>query len=147
MPAINHLLREHVTRTGFDLSLSKNHITTLFYIVLWSKDEKWHIRERPPGRNLFVPSANGLLTRGLVTHNPHTGESASQQSKLKFGDYWKLTEAGELVYRLLEISGIFYDLELVPRPSPLLPDREPFPSFTDLASLDEQLGAFQGEAE
>lgn len=99
---INHAFANYSTRVSFNLTLTK---TQVFY--LWSiaerrflsvHDERRHAgAPEAPRHDLFVPSARGLIERGLVYRNEKAGSH----------DWpYELTDAGKHVYELLKIAGI-----------------------------------------
>lgn len=105
----NELLRAHVTRVGFDLTLGKTHIAALVYL-------NETIRQRTyfpwPGEGTvyrtafthFASCARGLGERGLVIHK-------YREEKKHQGIYWhyKITKAGKLVVELLKEAGIYQE--------------------------------------
>lgn len=101
---INHAFANYSTRVSFNLTLTK---TQVFY--LWSIAERRflsvHDEKGMPGapeaprHDLFVPSARGLIERGLVY----------RKEVERFEEHvwpYELTEAGKHVYELLKIAGI-----------------------------------------
>jgi hypothetical protein len=115
--AVNELLREHVTRVGFDLSLGHTHIAALVELDL-SMKYKRHIRI-PRGHrlsrahSLFSHATSGLIERGLVIHHYNAKEAQRgmrDTSKDKgLAPHYTITAAGRMVIGLLKEAGIFDD--------------------------------------
>lgn len=87
--AMNTAFREYVTATSFNLTITKTQIH-----ALWAVKAHNYARGLSGGTDVFVPAVHGLIRRGLVIHHPAP----------EYG--YDLTEAGELVYKLLEQAGL-----------------------------------------
>jgi hypothetical protein len=104
----NPVLREHVTRVGFDLSLGKTHIAALVWIDMENK-RRHHIRMNGAPWNFFVTGAMGLQARGLVAHTPPP--RGCDRDKWHLGRSFRITPAGRLVRDLLKEAGIWQEYE------------------------------------
>lgn len=114
----NGLLRAHVTRVGFDLSLGKSHIAALVYLTE-SIQRRTYISTRwvepiyhRPFAN-FATGCRGLEERGLLVH--HYREK-KRDAGLHY--HYTVTKAGKLVVALLKEAGIYqeYAAALLPQP-------------------------------
>lgn len=123
----NDLLRMHVTRVGFDLSLGKTHIAALVWIeeLRVAKWDATYFRKPKSGPmhrafNNLVSGFHGLEERGLVVHRYDPQQVMRfQQSNPVHRDedgvlrihhnpkVWKITKAGRLVIDLLKESGLY----------------------------------------
>jgi len=114
---VNELLREHVTRVGFDLSLGHTHIAALVELDL---SRRYHEHVRIPrthrlsrAHSLFSHATSGLVERGLVVH--HYNEKAARATTFGKGPkllrglspHYTITPAGKFVIGLLKESGIY----------------------------------------
>lgn len=105
----NDLLRAHVTRVGFDLTLGKTHIAALV-VLNESLRQKRYIRttQTPVGmRRTFAHFASGMegcITRGLVVH--HYNEK-HRDDGLRW--HYTITTAGKLVIGLLTEAGLYQE--------------------------------------
>lgn len=125
---MNLLLRRHLTRIGFNLTLGKTHIAALVFIdatLRVGADVDWRDEGRLKAShpltqldtsvrherdfNMFVPGCRGLQSRGLVIHHQPPKPPAS----CTMGDIWQVTPAGEAVIVLLKESGIWDDYAAV----------------------------------
>lgn len=121
MTDLNYSLRDHVTRTGFDLSLGKTHIAALVYIdqvlkinrpSLDPKTDQMHSLDTPRRRpwNHFATGVHGLEERGLVVHiaelRRKPGENVLHMTPRRI---WRITPAGRLVIGLLKEAGIYQE--------------------------------------
>lgn len=106
--ATNDLLRSHVTRVGFDLSLGRTHIAAL---VLLNEQmaQKRYISDRKVtdlsmrrAFSFFASGIGGCVSRGLVIHHYQPNK---RNSTLK--DHYTITKAGKLVIDLLRECGIY----------------------------------------
>lgn len=92
----NHLLRDHVTRVGFDLSLGFTHIEALVRVAeahRTKRDIAVHMR-------YWIAAVRGCIDRGLVTHKYAGGGKPLHH-------HYKLTPAGQLVIGLLREAGLY----------------------------------------
>lgn len=104
---MNDLLRDHVTRVGFNLTLGKTHIETLTYLADWGDVNPADIPRTPAS---FVGAGHGLMRRGLLVHimPPNRDEPNYRPPGAEpLGTWWKITPAGQLVLGLLEEAGIW----------------------------------------
>lgn len=101
---MNELLRCHVTRTGFNLTLGKTQIMALDQLVQFGHKpfKDWGEERQVYGRSYFVPAVRGLITRGLVTHTPPMKGVHDQPAKT----YYRITKAGWAVHTLLKEAGL-----------------------------------------
>ncbi len=123
----NELLRAHVTRAHFQLTLSKNMIAALIQLDRELADDRMTgdlIRDlyspgrvvtgpnRPAGRNLLslnVTSRGSLINRGLVTYvMPAEGYDLM---KSRASHVWGITAAGRAVIVLLKESGLWDEVD------------------------------------
>jgi len=112
---VNDLLREHVTRTGFDLSLSKRQVESL----VWLCEMRESLRYGGRGPSHYVSSIHGAMRRGLVVHRADRASLLRHERENRpLGWYYELTAAGEFVVGLLRESGLYEEHERV-----LFPDR------------------------
>lgn len=103
---MNEALREHVTRTGFNLTLGKSHIAALVMIVEhWQKDESWTSYGAPWSH--FWTGFQGLKTRGLAWHQYHDTRPPNPYKPPSA--FYGLTTAGQYMVGLLSESGIWQD--------------------------------------
>lgn len=113
----NALLRDHITRVGFDLTLTKTQIAVLVYLDLLKREvivEKSFSKLRQPTRPLnayarmidssFVTGVTGLTRRGLVRHY-HDGHKHQNDDHLLM--FYTVLKAGEYVIGLLKESGLY----------------------------------------
>jgi hypothetical protein len=108
---------EYVTRVAFDLTLSRGQITTLAIVKAEQERDKRRMKaKRPkpfldtskekfqPHYSSFVPGVHALIRKGLVKWDDPA------EMKPRWDRYpYALTEAGECVFRLLEIAGLVRD--------------------------------------
>lgn len=98
MNVVNEALRDHVTRVGFDLTITKTQIEVFRILADSHRGVEFDHRY-----SWFVTGVGGLRTRGLVTHVQHKrGES----QRRPIHEYFPFTPAGELVLELLREAGI-----------------------------------------
>jgi hypothetical protein len=116
----NELLRGHLTRVGFDLSLGRTHIAALVYLDQSIRQNKqWHLAgykiSRSMGRAFahFATATSGLIERGLVVH--HWDEKANKLGKGGLKPHYTITKAGQLVIGLLQESGLYEEYAVVLR--------------------------------
>jgi hypothetical protein len=106
----NDLLRAHVTRVGFDLSLGKTHVAALVLLNESLSQRRYipsHKSPDPIARRTFSWFASGLqgcCQRGLVLHH-------YRHDKRDAGMKWHytITRAGKLVIDLLKEAGIYQE--------------------------------------
>lgn len=110
---LNGLLRHHVTRVGFDLTLTSQQIDALVQLDLAMKDGKRRphvlINGRGPGpRDNTVGAVDGLIRRGLVIHHYKGPDSGvSQVKRDEYRTHFSITAAGRAVVVLLEEAGLY----------------------------------------
>lgn len=98
MSAVNEVLRDHVTRVGFNLSITKTQIDTFRILADSHRGIEFDHRY-----SWFITGINGLRNRGLVTHvNRESGDSV----KWPIHEHFPFTAAGELVLELLREAGV-----------------------------------------
>lgn len=116
--ADNDLLRAHVTRVGFDLSLGKTHIAALVYLNETIRQRR-HISTVEQSipydkRRTFAHFASGMrgcCERGLVVH--HFRE---KKRDLNLRWHYTITRAGKLVIGLLQEAGLYQEFaDALPR--------------------------------
>jgi hypothetical protein len=110
----NPALREHVTRVGFNLSLTTTQIAILVEInECWAKDR--HVVGWGSPWSHFASTSRALRVRGLVWHEfPEC--SAEDRYKHPPSEYFGLTAAGQFVVGLLSEAGLYEDvLEMMRR--------------------------------
>lgn len=112
MSEVNELLREHVLRTGFNLTLAKTQIAALVELDAAISRNGWYsIGELSPTWRAFhaswVSGISGLERRGLVRHTFHENASKYGPGQMPVGEAWRLTDAGRLVIGLLKEAGIY----------------------------------------
>lgn len=115
----NDLLRAHVTRVGFDLTLGKTHIAALVYL-----DEAIRRQEHIPTRvqdlrfggsglpsghlarafSCWATGVHGCIDRGLVIHHYREDKQNTHP-----GWHYTITAAGNLVIQLLQEAGIYQE--------------------------------------
>lgn len=104
----NDLLREHLTRVGFDLSLGKTHVEALVFL-----DVALQTREYQRSPSMFVHASHGLQARGLVEHTARSREFLERRRQAgRSGDLtgiYKITRAGRIVISLLKEAGLYQD--------------------------------------
>lgn len=122
----NDLLRSHVTRVGFDLTLPRSAIAALVWVEelrLAKWDSVGLDMRLPAGHPLyrafghFVTGARGLEERGLLMHR-WDAEGERRRGPRAWRDdegrwhhdhrgIWKITRAGRLVIGLLREAGLY----------------------------------------
>lgn len=114
MGEVNELLREHVLRTGFNLTLTKTQIAALTELDAAITRGAWYDRRELSPTWIafhanFIGGVNGLIRRGLIAHtfrdNEHKYNNAGQQ--MPISEAYAITEAGKLVIGLLKEAGIY----------------------------------------
>lgn len=106
----NLLLREHLTRVGFDLSLGKTQIAALVALdIALDRGTPLPTGRQHFGRNIlssWATAVHGLIDRGLVLHHwtkdPKTGHAMEG-----LRHHYTITRAGDLVLELLEEAGLY----------------------------------------
>lgn len=109
--------RDHVTRVSFNLSLTRNQIAVLVGIrnelgfslneMMARKVGYRQIREKMGDTtNMFLPGSQALMKMGLVEHAPFEGRISGDERH----DSWRLTEAGKLTIRMLELAGLIPEM-------------------------------------
>lgn len=113
----NELLRDHVTKTQFVLTLSKTHIAALVELDHQLKDNiYYHIEADSPFgrvvRGFVSPGVRGLMVRGLVEHTPPLEKDRrGKRVPTKQRRIWKITKAGRAVITLLKEAGIWQEYD------------------------------------
>ena len=110
----NDLLRAHVTRVGFDLSLGKTHIASLVYLAECLRQRRYvptgrdHIASIGHRRAFshFGSGIGGCIERGLVVHH-YRADKKGANDGLKW--HYTITPAGKLVVSLLKEAGIYQE--------------------------------------
>lgn len=137
MSEINQQLREHVTRVGFDLNLTKTQIAALVWLDLVIKGKyrqmrrpyKWSDPLGPiaqmANRN-WVIGMRACISKGLAEHHYVPPKRDSRgfviPYQLDISKYYKITKAGRLCLDLLKEAGVYQDYaapiveELLPVP-------------------------------
>jgi hypothetical protein len=106
----NDLLRAHVTRVGFDLSLGTTHIAALVYLAECIRQRRYIAANRVVDlsrRRAFSHFASGMagcMERGLVVHHY---DERHRDGGLKW--HYTITKAGRLVIDLLREAGIYQE--------------------------------------
>ena len=98
---------QYVTRTAFQLSLSKNMIVALEIAKRFDEGDNWFAARYHAGNhpftynNDFVTPMRSLQTRGLIVHHDRPKDNTDSNWK-----YYTLTEAGHHVYALCVLAGL-----------------------------------------
>lgn len=106
----NALLREHVTRVGFDLSLGRTHVAALVYLNECLAQGRYIPAQHSDNsvkRRAFAHFASGIAgcaERGLVLHHYR---SEKKDGGLKW--HYTITKAGKLVIELLKVAGLYQE--------------------------------------
>lgn len=102
----NELLREHVTSTGFALTLGKTHVASLVMLdtAITHKSSSVDLLR---GRNNFVSGIHGCIDRGLVEH--HYQAKWQNRPGNHLGRHYSITKAGRLVIALLKEAGLYQE--------------------------------------
>ncbi len=119
----NEQLRAHVTRVGFQLSLTKNQIAELVWLDIQLSDPRpvgEQIHDGPHldntlGRHILsnhIATRSALYDRGLIIHHPPADRTNRDDRWLResMRDRYSFTEAGRLVVELLKQSGLWDDV-------------------------------------
>ena len=122
--AENDLLRAHVTRVGFNLTLTKTQMAALIQLDVELSDprsfkERMHDDNAPgelarrPGRHILsndITPRQALMARGLVSHRmpPRRDDPAWPDHSMR--DSWSITPAGRAVICLLKDSGLYEEV-------------------------------------
>lgn len=122
--AANEALREHVTRVGFDLTLSKTQIASLVYLDLAIRNKRTGSDHVPLNqmnavarmtRSHLVGGFRGCIERGLVTHHYREprkdarGFTIQSEFHRPLGTHYTITKAGRLMIGLLHECGLYED--------------------------------------
>lgn len=116
---VNEALRGHVTRVGFNLTLTVGQISAL---IALDEAIRRKLRGVPDAQtntpwsyainSNWVTGMHGLERRGLVNH--HYDERYSYKGKLHhldhIGRHYKITKAGKLVIEILKEAGIYEEI-------------------------------------
>jgi hypothetical protein len=103
----------YVTRTAFQLSLSKNMIVALEIVKAFDDGDRWFTARHKcgnhpfTGNNDFVTPIRALIHRGLAQHHEQIGDPDPNHR------YYTLTDAGKLVYQLCVIAGLIIPTKVV----------------------------------
>lgn len=106
----NGLLRDHVTRVGFDLSLGRTHIAGLVLLNESLTQRRYIPAHKSPDAvarrtfSWFASGIQGCCTRGLVVHHYRQDK---QDGGLKW--HYTITKAGKLVIDLLKEAGVYQE--------------------------------------
>jgi len=109
---MNELLRAHVTRVGFDLSLGHTHISALVDVAFSIRNGK-RVRSVDYSRvhSMFSHATHGLIERGLVRHHYNEkealGTNFGKARDKGLGPHYTITPAGKLVVALLKEAGLY----------------------------------------
>lgn len=111
--ATNALLRSHLTRVGFDLSLGRTHIYALVGLdeaIRRKSDQHPRVaRSHEDYRvadSLFITGVQGLERRGLVVHH-YTKDKKTGLGLMGLQYHFSVTRAGRLVIDLLKEAGMY----------------------------------------
>lgn len=105
---VNEEFREWTRGTSFTLCMGKTQVATLVSIHA-SKDVWFRVGQGHKLLNCFVTAADGLIKRGLVLHFDWVSQEQLRK-RTKFSEFYKVTDAGEHVVALLQLSGIYQEL-------------------------------------
>lgn len=121
---MNQLLRDHVTRVGFSLQLSRSQIAALVDIVhnLAFDEEGYEHRHHLEPLTIgyrrffgnFVTGARCLEDRGLIVWHRAIAVARARgvrSGELRPSEIWEITPAGWLVVGLLKESGIWAEFD------------------------------------
>jgi hypothetical protein len=118
---VNYELREHVTRVGFNLTLTKTQIAVMVYLDVMAKaklDRSYYHHDRPKTSmaiptmvdRTFVPAIMGCERRGFITHHPPVRYSiTTDKARQPIYRTYRFTKAGRLMLALLKESGVYDD--------------------------------------
>jgi hypothetical protein len=101
---------EYVTSTAFVLTLSKAQAVMLYFLAKYGY-AKGHLmwtawREQSQARNDWVTVADALIRRGLLYHNWVDARMQPEGWSAEKHDYYRVTEAGQLVASLIALTGV-----------------------------------------
>lgn len=111
---MNNTFAQYVTRTAFQLSLSKNMVVALEIVKAYNDGLDWfHARTSHPftyNDNWATP-IRALMHRGIALHHEKPAEYKNWDyvTKMEFDKtfrYYTLTEAGHHVYALCVLAGL-----------------------------------------
>lgn len=124
----NHKFRDYATRVSFNLSLTRNQIASLAYIVTDIENEgaEWNAGKRSAYQvrmellagapDMYVTAVRIIERMGLIEHRPEwladrdRCDALKAQGKTAIAAYWgpsfRLTAAGEHVVALLRLAGL-----------------------------------------
>lgn len=92
----NELLRAHVTRVGFDLTLGWTQIEAIVRVAEAHRTQK----DVFTNMRYWIAAVRGCIDRGLVVYKYAGGGKPLHK-------HYKLTRAGEMVIGLLRESGLY----------------------------------------
>lgn len=111
---MNDLLRAHVTRVGFDLSLGHTHVAALVELDLAFKNKgrRPHVnvdRSIHGIADMWITAVQGCERRGLVAHhyNDRAAKRAQDRDVFDLRPHYTITPAGRLVLALLKEAGLY----------------------------------------
>ena len=115
--AVNQELREYVTRTGFDLRLSKTQIQALVWLDAMANhpaNNRTDHREPHPitgSGKWFVVAGDALQRKGLAWHRHFRDVKPDARfiHEVPWNKIWGLTDAGRMVISLLMECGLYAD--------------------------------------
>ncbi len=109
---VNEALRSHVTRVGFDLTLSRSQIAALVWL---NEAMDTYVDTRVPVdhplRHAFahhMTGMGGLIAKGMVIHHyDPTVQRTGPISNWTARPHFSITRAGELATELLREAGLY----------------------------------------
>ena len=111
-PVFNPVFADYAQRIAFNLTLSRNQITSLAMVAIYDKGVQWPGDRSRQNPDLFIPGVRGLESRGLIEHNKAWALSAAEQVNADLSWVFRLTQAGEHVHALLKIAGVLPQLQV-----------------------------------
>jgi hypothetical protein len=117
---MNEELRNHVTRVGFNLTLSLSQIASLIVLEKETREQTMNWSQRKVERNLpwanainsrWVIGIQGCERRGLVVHHWVDARTKPSNWKPTIDKYYSITAAGKHVIGLLKEAGIYQEIE------------------------------------
>lgn len=116
---MNDAFRDHVTSTGFVLTLGRTHIDSLVRLW-WRVEASKRGYETEDDRGAFpniislgrfwIAAMGALQGRGLVWHKWENAKSYNGGKRKPWHQVWGFTPAGELVIDLLKEAGIWQEV-------------------------------------
>ena len=105
MPQPNQQFRQWTRGTSFVLAMGKTQVAALVSAHV-SKDRKHYLGFGHKLLKNWVVAVNGLVDRGLLVFT----DFGREHNKKTTGEIFRVTEAGEHVVALLQVSGIYQEL-------------------------------------